>query len=65
MNSKVMFSKNSDEWSTPQALFDELDTEFHFNLDPCATDDNAKCKNHFTAEQNGLVQNWGGVHSIL
>lgn len=54
-----MFSSNSDEWATPQALFDELDAEFHFNLDPCATPENAKCKMYFTKEDDGLSENWG------
>jgi len=31
---KVMDKK--DEWGTPQELFDELDREFNFTLDPCA-----------------------------
>ena len=35
-------SRGSD-WSTPQDLFDELDAEFHFTLDVCASDWNATC----------------------
>jgi len=35
--------KLSDCWETPQWLFDELDKEFHFDLDLCATKDNSKC----------------------
>lgn len=35
MNTKVMFSSMSDEWRTPQNLFDELDKEFDFDSDPC------------------------------
>ena len=57
---RVMFSRKSDEWFTPQSVFDELDAEFHFNLDPCATDENHKCEKYFTKEQDGLKQNWGG-----
>ena len=56
----VLFTSNSDEWETPQEVFDELDREFHFNLDPCSTDENSKCWMHFTKEQNGLQQDWGG-----
>jgi len=29
-------------------------------LDPCSTDENAKCERHFTIEQDGLQQDWGG-----
>ena len=60
MQSRVVFSHNSDEWATPQALFDQLDAEFAFNLDPCATAENAKCARFFTKDDDGLVQRWGG-----
>lgn len=42
-----MFSKASDEWSTPQETFDALDAEFHFTLDVAATHDNKKCRYWF------------------
>lgn len=64
MNNKDMknlFSSESNEWSTPQDFFDKLNEEFHFNLDPCSTDKNAKCEKHFTIHENGLSQNWGGT----
>ena len=64
MNNKVIFSHKTDEWSTPQELFDALDAEFHFDLDPCSTDENCKCENHYTMADNGLEQNWGGVKSF-
>lgn len=60
MISEVLFSSKSDEWYTPQDLFNQLDSEFHFNLDPCATPESAKCERYFTKEQNGLTQKWGG-----
>jgi site-specific DNA-methyltransferase (adenine-specific) len=56
----VMFSSDSMEWETPQWLFDELDKEFHFDLDPCSTHENAKCKLHYTKEEDGLLQDWTG-----
>lgn len=55
----VHFSSATEEWATPQALFDQLDREFHFTLDVCSTDQNAKCPRHFTKEDDGLSQNWG------
>lgn len=55
-----LFSSTTDQWATPQDFFDKLDAEFHFSLDPCASEDNAKCKKYFTEEDNGLIQNWGG-----
>lgn len=57
---KVFFSSETNEWETPQYLFDELDREFHFTLDPCSTHENAKCEKHFTIEEDGLKQSWGG-----
>ena len=58
MLTKGLMSSNSNEWSTPQKLFDELNNEFHFTLDPCSTHKNFKCKKHYTTEENGLVQDW-------
>jgi len=57
---KAMFSSATPEWATPQALFDELNSEFHFTLDPCATKENAKCAKFYTKEDDGLKQSWGG-----
>ena len=60
MITKGMMSSNSNEWETPQELFDELDREFHFTLDPCATKENAKCKKFYTKEDDGLSKSWEG-----
>ena len=62
MNKEVMFSSKTDLWGTPQDLFDELDAEFHFDLDVCALPDNAKCKRYYTPEMDGL---WCGVAGYL
>lgn len=32
----VHFSSKTDQWSTPQDFFDELNKQFNFTLDPCA-----------------------------
>lgn len=55
-----MYSSVSSEWETPQSVFDELNSEFNFTLDPCATDENHKCDKYYTKETNGLKQNWSG-----
>ena len=60
MNAAVMFSSKTDEWSTPQDFFDELNKEFNFTLDPCATPENAKCEKYYTKEDDGLKQDWSG-----
>ena len=59
-NINVMFSSEKDDWETPQYLFDELNNEFHFTLDPCASVFNHKCEKYFTKNENGLNQYWKG-----
>lgn len=59
MNTVVFMSK-SNEWETPQYIFDELNREFNFTLDPCATNKNHKCKKYFTIKEDGLNQSWTG-----
>lgn len=58
-----LFTSTTDDWATPQDLFDQLDRTFHFTLDVCASESNAKCERYFTAEQDGLKQDWGGTLS--
>lgn len=61
MNNELFFSKKSDEWSTPQILFDNLNKEFNFNLDVAATKENAKCKYFYTINDNALLKSWIGI----
>lgn len=56
----VMYSSKSDEWETPQHFFDEVNAEFEFDIDACATSENHKCSKYFTMNEDGLSQNWGG-----
>jgi len=54
-------SENShDDWATPEYFFKLLDDEFHFTLDPCASERNHKCAKYYTEETNGLLQSWKG-----
>jgi phage N-6-adenine-methyltransferase len=58
---EVMGSSRSCEWPTPAYIFAELDRRYGpFDLDPCATAENAKCERFFTKEQDGLAQVWTG-----
>lgn len=54
----IHFSSKTNEWVTPQNFFEEINNEFNFTLDPCATKENTKCKKFFTQEDDGLKQNW-------
>ena len=56
-----MMSSATDMWATPQQFFDALRKEFAFTVDVCAVNDNAKCPNYFTPEQDGLQQDWRGT----
>jgi site-specific DNA-methyltransferase (adenine-specific) len=58
MINKGLFTSNTPEWPTPKFFFTELNKEFNFTLDPCATKENAKCKKFFTKEDDGLAQSW-------
>ena len=61
---KALFSSKKHDWETPQDLYEELDKEFNFNLDPCSSDSNHKCDKYFTIEDNGLEQDWQG-HNVF
>ena len=58
------FSSKSNEWYTPDKLYQELNNEFNFTLDPCCTIQSAKCLNFFTEKEDGLSQTWGG-HKVF
>ena len=52
---KLLQSKNTDEWETPDWLYLDLDKEFHFDLDVAASAENHKHPtNYFTIEDNSL-----------
>ena len=57
----AIFGSRTTEWPTPAELFAELDHEFHFETDVCATTENAKCAKFFTKEQDGLKQEWTSI----
>jgi phage N-6-adenine-methyltransferase len=53
-----------DSWSTPQWLYNWLDSIYDFDVDLCASSDNAKCSVYFTKQEDALSQRWDveGVH---
>lgn len=57
---KVLFSRKSDEWATPQHIYNKLNYQYNFTLDPASDGINAKCNKFYTAQQDGLVQSWNG-----
>jgi len=61
MVSKALFTSQTDDWATPQVLFDALNAVFKFETDVCAVPENAKCRHFFSPAQNGLLQVWTGT----
>ena len=55
-----LMSSATDEWATPQDLFDRLNAEFGFTLDVCANEDNHKTPRYFDKAMDGLAQDWTG-----
>lgn len=59
------YNGNGRHWATPPEIFDPLDREFQFTLDPCATLETAKCKRFFDEATNGLAQSWEGERVFM
>lgn len=51
---------STEEWETPDKLFNELDQEFNFDIDVAASPTNTKCKKYYTKKDNALKQDWNG-----
>ena len=45
---------------TPHDLWEQLNKEFNFTLDSCASDKNYLCEKYYTEETNGLIHSWEG-----
>lgn len=58
-NLRVLTATGNVERATPPDVFAWLDRQFRFDLDVCATPENAKCSRYFTRADNGLAQEWG------
>jgi phage N-6-adenine-methyltransferase len=58
---EVMHSSANNNWCTPKWLYERLDREHKFNLDPTATAKSAKAKYYFTPDQDCLKQEWSMV----
>ncbi len=55
-NIEVMTSSVDMNWITPQVFVDNL--PFEFDLDVCATRENAKCSSYIPPEMNALSLTW-------
>lgn len=59
------YNGNGREWETPPEVFDPLNVEFGFTLDPCASAATAKCDRYFTETDNGLALPWMGERVFM
>jgi len=58
---RAIFSSESDNWETPQPVFDDCNREFGpFDLDAAASADNRKVDRFYSLEQDSLTQEWSG-----
>ena len=53
---KILFSSVSDNWKTPENVYQKLNHEFNFDFDPCPLNE----KPHF----DGLSIEWGSVSFV-
>lgn len=61
MVDKALFSNATDEWETPQPLFDQLHKEFKFYLDAAASQENRKCLCYIPVISDSLPVAWHGI----
>jgi site-specific DNA-methyltransferase (adenine-specific) len=62
---RAVFSSLTQEWATPQSLFDELNLEFRFQIDVAASRKNAKCRRYFTRGDNALARRWTPLRCFM
>lgn len=61
----VHYSQKSDEWETPQDVFDRLNKLFNFDIDVASSEDNTKVKDkYFTIKDDALSINWGSNTTV-
>lgn len=53
-----LLTSNTDERYTPFEVFQKLDKEFRFTLDPCCTYENKKCAKYYTKQDDWLSKSW-------
>lgn len=67
MTTAYMPVSKTDDWATPQYLFDDWNAKYHFDLDAAASSSNHKCDNWYgldhpdQSRRDGLAQAWTGV----
>jgi phage N-6-adenine-methyltransferase len=66
---KLLSHKGNQDRRTPMAIFDELNKEFNFKLDPCTSTSkpgNLNTPHYFLyPEKDGLVEDWSRYGSVF
>ena len=52
------FASIRNDWTTPEALYREMDAEFGFTLDAAASAENAKAPAFFDKEMDAITRDW-------
>jgi phage N-6-adenine-methyltransferase len=66
MVSTVVFSRKSDEYITPQWLYDQLNKQYKFKLDPATTEDNVLgTEYYYSVADDGLSRSWRNVNTFV
>ena len=55
-------TKDTDVRGTPQPFFDYWNKLFCFQLDVCASHENAKCSTYYSEKEDGLSQEWAKIN---
>jgi hypothetical protein len=55
---KVLFSSDKQTWGTPKPFYRKLDAEFDFDVDVCASANNAKAAVYYDESLNCLAMDW-------
>jgi phage N-6-adenine-methyltransferase len=64
--SPALFSGKYTEYGTPECLYHELNSKFHFTLDAATTEDNPLgTPKFYTKKDNGLTKSWAGESVFL
>jgi len=53
------FNRDKTNYETPDNIFNPLNEKYHFTLDVAADNENHKCDNYYSQEDDGLNKDWG------
>ena len=60
-NLKPLMTSNKQDWQAPLDFFHNLHKHYEYDIDACATAENAMLPRYWTEKDNALVQSWEGL----